>query len=33
MRNNTKQSESFNEKFDKVNQNLDQLEDKLVLNS
>ena len=27
MRNNTKQSESFNEKFDKVNQNLDQLED------
>ena len=27
MRNNAKQSESFNEKFDKVNQNLDQLED------
>ena len=27
MRNNQKQSEAFNEKFDKVNQNLDQLED------
>ena len=27
MRNNQKQSESFNEKFDKVNENLDQLED------